>query len=550
MLPIGAVGELLIEGPTVGRGYLNNPEKTAAAFIAPPSWLKDFRHGVSGSLYKTGDLVQYAGDGSVRYFRRKDSQVKLRGQRLELGEVEHHVQQCFSATKEVVAEVVVPAEQGRAPYLTAYILHNEVPEYNQMAIDDIFAIPSKEFQANTATAESILNNSVPLYMVPSAYVPLSYVPMTPSGKIDRRRLCDCAAKLSREQLALCTASSLGGQAPSNEVESTLCLVWAWALNIALESIGVEDSFFRLGGDSIAAMQVSAQSRAVGLVITVSDIFRCKTIAQLAVIAKPEKQQISISTDEQIDTWFELSPIQQFIFELDPQGHHHFNQSFTLRVAEGVEAARIVQAVETLVHQHSMLRARFSRDEHGRWMQIVTNNVKDSYRYCEHRVGDARDFTGIMMDTHKSLNFETGPLFAVDLIEESKGRILYLVAHHFVIDLVSWRVLLEDLEEFLRAGTSSQIKTLPFQTWCRLQGEYAAKHLSPEKAFPSNIRPMPERYWGENTLNRNTYGDTLEAEFATDEQKTAILLGRANEAFGSRPVEIFQAAVLHFQSDIS
>ncbi|KAJ0381059.1 hypothetical protein COL922a_013984, partial [Colletotrichum nupharicola] len=129
LVPIRAVGELLIKGPIVGRGYLNDRERTAAAFIEPPAWLHEFPHrhindtcdGSRGRLYKTGGLVQYAADGSLRFVGRKDTQAKLRGQRIKLGEVEHHTRRSFPGARDVVAEVVTPAEAGRPPLLVAFV---------------------------------------------------------------------------------------------------------------------------------------------------------------------------------------------------------------------------------------------------------------------------------------------------------------------------------------------------------------------------------------------------------------------------------------------
>ena len=169
LLPIGAVGELLIEGPIVGRGYLNDPERTAAAFIAPPAWLWQFRGsdntppgGTTDAprLYKTGDLVQYAADGSLRFVGRKDTQVKLRGQRIELGEVGHHTRARFAGAREVVAEVVTPREAGRPPALVAFVWVDGPGQGEDQGTaqdpSDVLAPPSAAFRAAATAAEAAL----------------------------------------------------------------------------------------------------------------------------------------------------------------------------------------------------------------------------------------------------------------------------------------------------------------------------------------------------------------------------------------------------------
>jgi acyl-CoA synthetase (AMP-forming)/AMP-acid ligase II len=199
LVPIGAVGELLIEGPIVGRGYLNNPERTAAAFIDPPAWLREFRgenSDIQGSrrLYKTGDLVQYAADGSLRFVRRKDTQVKLRGQRIELGEVEHHARRCFPQAREVVAEVVTPVKAGQPPLLVAFVwadgVHEEQerPVANNGNADDILAAPTDAFRAAILPAEAGLHDAVPGYMVPALFLPILAVTALPASLERRSRL--------------------------------------------------------------------------------------------------------------------------------------------------------------------------------------------------------------------------------------------------------------------------------------------------------------------------------------------------------------------------
>ncbi|OJJ34576.1 hypothetical protein ASPWEDRAFT_173984 [Aspergillus wentii DTO 134E9] len=291
LVPVGATGELLIEGPIVGRGYLNNPETTAEVFIDAPGWLPHYRAVRGSRLYKTGDLVRYAEDGSLRYIGRKDMQVKLRGQRIELGDVEHHVGQYFEGAQDVVAEVVTPP--GKKPILAAFIY------CGGKLNGDFLAIPDDDFRSRAATAESKLEESVPAYMVPGVFIPLSHIPLTKTAKTDRRRLRDAAV----ERLNAYTARQGEKRPPSTETESTLQHVWARVMNIEPQRIGIDDSFFRLGGDSITAMQATAQCRVNGINLSVADIFRHKTIAELAPRVKMGEASVTKISEigERFDT---------------------------------------------------------------------------------------------------------------------------------------------------------------------------------------------------------------------------------------------------------
>ncbi|KAJ5642800.1 acetyl-CoA synthetase-like protein [Penicillium lividum] len=528
---IGAVGELLIEGPIVGRGYLKDPERTAIAFIAPLAWLHQFRGSdisSSGRLYKIGDL---------------------------LGEVEHHTRRSFPGARDVVAEVVTPTEAGRAPMLVAFVLvDNAIKEdrdgddkkdesREENKANDILAAPTDAFRAVILAAETTLHDAVPLYMVPAVFLPLRGVPLSATGKTDRRRLRDRAAALSRVDIKAYYGSTAAKREPATPAERTLQTLCAQVLNLPPNDIGADDSFFRLGGDSITAMQLSARLRSAGFSLPVSDIFYTKTLAKLAPlltnVASPSHDH-----DEQQDVPFELSPIQQFFFHRMPRGTNYYNQSFLLPVDRRLTLDVVVQAVNMIVCHHSALRTRFRRADDGRWVQVITAPIDSSY-CCQGTVvaslDEARD---VMRASQRCLNFQDGPMIAVDLIDVgSKEQYLFLVAHHLVIDLVSWRVILSDLEELLQTGKLSGARPLPFQTWCRLQAEYSRETLVPAVALPSPGPPAPQDYWG-SVGHQNTWGNTLGSEFILSAELTTALFGAANNALRTQPVEIFQAVLWH------
>lgn len=558
LVPVGAIGELWLEGPLVGQGYLGDPCNTEASFVEDPIWLfhgGPGHRGRRGRLYKTGDLVRYntdnGSDGTLIFIGRKDdAQVKIRGQRVELGEVEHYVRQTFPGASDAVAEIVEPAADKQTPLLVAFVWCAGTGENDDCdaATAEVLVAPSKPFRLLAVASETRLGEVLPSCMVPAIFLPMRYIPTTATGKTNRRCLREQAASLPRRYLMSYSHVRTHEREPSTEMEYALQQLWAQVLNIEPAEIGADDSFFMLGGDSISAMQLSAKCRAAGFHVTVFQIFDRKTLARLALSAT-RTNNVGIDTEEPFNVPFALSPMQQMFFETQPHRHNYFSQSFLLRVARVVLSTDVIRAVESIVSRHSMLRARFTRAVDGIWTQVIPAGVDGCYRFREYEVTSLQEATHIMNASQTSLDIQKGPLFAANLINtHDDGQHLFLVAHHLVIDLVSWRILLEDLEELLTTGRSSDIVPLSFQTWCRLQAQYSLDHLTPERALPFRVTPTPHGYWGRG-LRQNTYRDIQQAAFTIDEHIIELLLGPANSTFGTQPVEIFQAALWHSFMDV-
>lgn len=246
----GEAGELLLEGPLLGKGYLDLPEKTAACFISAPPWLLQGYPGIpgrNGKLYKTGDLVRYDEDGSIIFIGRKDSQAKLRGQRFELGEVEHHVQNILHEkhVTMVVAEIITPKESG-TPILAVFLVFDS-------ACDPVLALPDV-----TALINQELGKILPAYMVPSAYIPLPKVPFTLTGKVDRRALRGLGDDYVLPAMRKVEAST--EEVKLSDLEVDLQSIWATVLKLDAELIRPSHSFLDLGGNSIKAMSLAVAIR--------------------------------------------------------------------------------------------------------------------------------------------------------------------------------------------------------------------------------------------------------------------------------------------------
>ncbi|KAI1164420.1 hypothetical protein F5B18DRAFT_252198 [Nemania serpens] len=541
---IGAVGELIIEGPAVTRGYLNEPEKTAAAYIETPPWLLGFRSkGPQGRLYKTGDLVQYNLDGTIRFSGRIVGQVKLRGQRIELGEVEYHVRKSFPVAVDVVAEVIVPSGEGRTPFLVACVFVG-----GEQAVDNavgLFHEPTQLFIERSYEAKLKVSNSIPSYMVPAAFLPLRRLPLSRSGKLNRKQIRDACCSLSLDQIhEYFTEAKVAKRAPSTGIEKTLRQIWARVLNVEESSIGVDDNWMRLGGDSIQAMRVVAQCSAAGLRTSVGALFDGKTIAGMSLKTKHMYLKPALAA-EPLNIPFDLTPMQQLFFDTAGLHYNYFNQSPSFRLLEPVSSKTIQQAVRRVVEHHSMLRARFIKASKGQWKQMITDDVDQSYSYRESMIQTRDAAASLLQSDQEGLDIQDGPLLICHLLHCGPENELYLAftAHHLVVDTASWKILLSDIELlFSDHQPPLPPPSLSFQTWSRLQAEYAEKNLHPPMISPNLAPNVLDDYW-EFDVCKNSWEDVIEGGLMLGEQETRALLGDANDAFKTQPVEILHAVLL-------
>ena len=537
---IGTVGELWLEGPLVGQGYLNDPDKTAAAFVDDPPWLLrggPGHPGRRGRLYKTGDLVRYNPDGTLMFIGRKDAQVKIRGQRVELGEVEHHVRRNLEDVSEivgqVVAEVLIPQGSDN-PTLVAFL----GVETSGIATseDDLKAT----VQRTTVGLEEKLVEALPAYMIPSAYVPLTSLPVTATGKTDRRRLREMGETLYWDQV---TADSQRGRIlPADSLQESIQDVWVEVLNLPGESISMDSAFTRLGGDSITAMQVVSRCRARNISTTVGDVLRLQTIQKLSARCKPVVAAPVIADEEPEGSTWALSPIQQRYFDAHPQGLNHFNQSFLLKLTNTVSTAAVGAALQALVTRHPMLRARFHQNGEGTWKQFIIPNGSQAFSLAEYFLERRAEVHRIAQNRQESLNISEGPVFAADLFNiKDEAQTLLLSAHHLVVDLVSWRIIWHDIRQCLISGALLLQKTVSFQTWCKLQQD-KSQNLSPAQVLPFAVEAPQIEYWGISRQD-NVYGDCQQYSERTDNETTALLLGRSNTSFRTEPVDVLLATLI-------
>jgi len=290
LAPIGAVGELFLEGPCIALGYLNQEDLTRKSFIEHQKWMDNVGPKGNRTIYRTGDLVKFNMDGSLSFVRRKDTQVKVRGYRVELGEVEYQVKRNLPPATEVVVDVLKPLDE-KDTILVVFVVISSSDESFQGTIiipKSHHAIPEIQKLLLPSLREKLAVD-LPVHMLPTAYIPISKIPLSTSGKTDRNLLRQHASQLSMHDLtSLSSLPSCGAKShyPSTPMEVKLLDLWRQILSIKVEDITNDSSFFVVGGNSLSAIFLVALARDVNIELAVADIFKFPLLGDMARLARP------------------------------------------------------------------------------------------------------------------------------------------------------------------------------------------------------------------------------------------------------------------------
>lgn len=426
--PEGVVGELYVAGNGVAPGYAHRSGLTASRFLACPFG------GPGSRMYRTGDLVQWGEDGQLQYLGRADEQVKIRGYRIELGEI-----QAALARLDGVEQAVVIAREDRPgdKRLVGYIMGT----------------------ADPVEARSALAERLPAYMVPAAVVVLDALPLTVNGKLDKRALP------APEYRSVGTDY----RAPSGPVEKILADIYAQVLGV--DRVGVDESFFDLGGDSILSMQVVSRARAAGVHCRPRDIFVEQTVSAVAAVASLSDGGAGI-VDDGIGPVL-ATPIIHWLQSV-PGPVDQFNQTIVLQAPVGVTEDDVVVILQALLDRHATLRLRAeSGDASGGWSLLVPDAGTVDARACL-RVAESLSDAELVA-ARSRLNPAAGAQLSAVWVPDS--RQLALMIHHLAVDGVSWRILLEDLNIAWAQHHGGQPVQLPaggtsFARWAALLDEHA------------------------------------------------------------------------------
>ncbi|SDF13077.1 non-ribosomal peptide synthase domain TIGR01720/amino acid adenylation domain-containing protein [Pseudomonas extremaustralis] len=413
-VPAGVAGELYLGGSGLARSYHRRAALTAERFVPSP-----FADGVR--LYRTGDRVRQRADGVIEYLGRLDHQVKLRGLRIELGEIETRLLQHPG-----VREAVVLVQGGKQ--LVAYL------------------VPQDEAPTDL---KAWLLGSLPEYMVPTHMLYLDRLPVTANGKLDRKALPvpDAAAQQAYS-------------APQTPAQQALAAIWSDVLGIP--QVGLDDNFFELGGDSIISIQVVSRARQAGLRLSPRDLFQYQSVRSLALVATFE--QAAAIDQGPVSGEVLLTPVQRGFFAQAIPARAHWNQSLLLTPREALEPARLEAALTQVINHHDALRLRFVEQADG-WQQTHAAPITAPGLWQAHAADDT-ELTALCDKAQRSLDLEQGPLLRAALVNMADGtQRLLLVVHHLVVDGVSWRILLEDLQQAYGAAPLPA-KTCAYQVWAR------------------------------------------------------------------------------------
>ncbi|WP_129973115.1 MULTISPECIES: non-ribosomal peptide synthase/polyketide synthase [unclassified Pseudomonas] len=449
LVPQGCIGELYIAGAGLARGYLNQPGMSATRFVPDP-----FNPQAGERMYRTGDLARLRGDGVIEYIGRIDHQVKIRGFRIELGEIETRLLKLPAVREAVVLAVEGPSGQQ----LATWIVPNE----------------ALQGDAEATLRDSIkaqLREALPDYMVPVSWAFLERLPLTANGKLDRKQLPQPQVAQVQEAYA----------APRSELEQQLAAIWQDVLKV--ERVGLNDNFFELGGDSIISIQVVSRARQAGIRFTPKDIFQHQTVQRLATVA--QQSDVVLATQGDVLGEAVLTPIQQYFFDSDIPARHHWNQSILLTPTAPLAATALEQALQHLQRHHDALRLRY-RDLEGGWQQTHAPVEHNLELLRTVTLQDSAALPALCQELQRSLDLDNGPLIRAVLVDlpDASQRLL-LVIHHLVVDGVSWRIVLEDLQTVYQQLTAGQVMRLPakttaFKDWgARLQGHARSAVLEAE-----------------------------------------------------------------------
>ncbi|MFE7623236.1 amino acid adenylation domain-containing protein [Streptomyces sp. NPDC057509] len=392
---VGVTGELYLGGRSLARGYLGRPGLTAGAFVADP-------YGPPGTrMYRTGDLVRWRQDGQLVFLGRADHQIKVRGFRVELGEIET----ALTGHPDVRASAVVMRE-GR---LVGYV------------------IPTDDADLDTAAVRAHLAAQLPDHMVPTALVPLDRLPLSPSGKLDASALpAPAVASTTRRE-------------PATEAEALLLAVFRDVLG--RDDIGPDDNFFDIGGDSIVSLQLVSRVRRQGLGLTPKDVFDGETVAGIAARARTLAGEAAPAVGDA-----PLTPVMRDLLRRSGQAADGFCQWVEICVPPGGDETSWRTVLDALLARHDVLRARLGDDT----LHIPpAGEVTGADVLTRVPAGDdPRAAADAAIDAARlAMDPRTGPLLRAVWVDAGPGRPgrLVLVAHHLAVDGVSWRIILDDLE---------------------------------------------------------------------------------------------------------
>ena len=496
LVPRGVPGELVIAGIGVGREYLNRPETTAEKFIT-----------IDGKkAYRSGDLVRWTEDGNIEFLGRIDNQVKLRGLRIELGEVEAVVAK-YDGIRQVVVDV---KEVNGVQHLCCYYVLNATIDEDAL--------------------KSYLGENLTEFMVPTQYMQLETLPLTPNGKVNRKALPIPVIENDVEFVE-----------PSTETERIVAQYFANVLNLSTP-VSVLDNFFSLGGDSIKAIRLVSMLRQEGISLKVAQIMQFKTVGAIAAAASGVEKNCQIDQDN----WsgkISNSAIVQYFFDFNLPEPEHFNQDIMLRCAGRVDVEALRRSLDAIVKHHDVLRAQVKE---GALDVRAYDNESCYYDFYEYQPDDNNDVAEIGTMLQSTLDIEKGNMMRVAVFHAKKCDYVLIIIHHLVVDGISWRIIAEDLNIAYTNAMEGKEPKLPAKTHSykyyveameRYKQSYA---LAQEKNYWEKVRSLVANMEGSRVDDYSRQFSYTTAQL--DKNTTYALLHNSNKAYNTEINDLLLTAL--------
>ena len=443
LCPIGVKGEIVVSGVGVGRGYLNNQEKTNEVFMKDP-----FQSDEENRLYKTGDLGRWLADGSIEFLGRIDHQVKIRGFRIELGEIENQLLK-LDGLKEAVVLARVDTTEDK--YLCAYL------------------IAEKEFSTNEIRQHLSVN--LPEYMIPSYFIQLEKLPLTANGKLDLKALPEPEGRVETDYVA-----------PQNELEEILAGIWGEVLG--KERIGIDDNFFELGGHSLKATGIVLRiHKVLNVALSLNELFRAPTISELAEYIKNASGSVYAAIEPAVEKmYYEASAAGKRIWILQQlEGESTGYNMPSIFIIDGeLDKLRLENAARELIKRHESLRTSFDMIDDV-IMQKVNQSVEFAIEYAESTEADIEE---VIEGFIRPFDLRHAPILRVGLIRiDDERHYLLFDMHHIISDGVSMVILTKEFMA-LYAGHKLEELRIGYKDFSQWQNEYLKSERMREQ----------EQYW--------------------------------------------------------
>ncbi len=511
-VPAGVAGEIWIGGAGLARGYHGRPGETARRFRPDP-----LPGATGGRLYRTGDLARRLPDGQLDYLGRGDHQLKLRGWRVEPGEIESLLATHPAVRRCAVLPRAMPDGSVR---LVAWIERHAAAG----TAGDIAPADYRRF----------LGERLPASLVPGAFVETTDWPLLPNGKTDRNGFP------SVDPADDPAGRAAPSRAPATPVERMLADIWRELLPGG-GAIGVDDDFLALGGDSIVSLQVSARARQRGWQVSPRDVFEHPTIAALARIAVRAGAETEAATQPGP---VPLTPAQARFFALRQPAPAHWNQALMLDVPGELADDTVRDALAAVVAAHDVFRVRFTIGDAGVTQELLADTAAPDAWFRTARVtadGAPAELAALARDAQRSLDLAAPPLFRalhVRGFADGSARLL-LVMHHLIVDGVSWRVLTSDLHDALHARPVA-VPPSGFVAWARAQATIALDDA--ERRYWHEAAPRIARAGRLAPAGAARYADLRTVEHALDADATTRLLQHAATRLHASAQELLLAAL--------